>query len=50
MIGMEGFFGLFCAGIVIAIVSNIYCHFGIKACVFDDQSYPYIDRVDVFLR
>lgn len=50
MIGMEGVFGIFFAAVAISIVSNIYCPFGVRACVYDDQSQPFIDRADVFLR
>ena len=50
MIGMEGVFGLVFVTIILQIASHVYCPFGVSACVYDDQSSPYIDRVDVFLR
>ena len=50
MIGMEGAFGIIFSVIMLSIVSHVHCPFGVSACVYDDQSQPYVDRVDVFLR
>jgi len=38
MIGMEGLFGIFFSVIMLSIVTNIHCPFGVSACVFNDQS------------
>lgn len=44
VVGWEGFFGLCFYAVILPIISFVPCNFGVQACVFSEQNYPYIER------
>jgi hypothetical protein len=50
VVGYEGLFGLGMCVIVVGIVCFIPCGFGISACVFSDEGYPYFEQPRQYFR
>jgi len=50
MVGFEGIFGICLLSIILTILSFIPCDFGVKGCVFDKDSNPFMELPLVYLR
>lgn len=50
MVGFEGIFGMCLVTVVLIILSFIPCDFGVKGCVFDDDSNPFMELPRVYFR
>lgn len=50
MVGFEGLFGVCLLTVVLTILSFIPCDFGVKGCVFDAESNPFMELPLVYLR
>jgi hypothetical protein len=44
VVGYEGLFGLAISTLVVIIVSFVPCSFGLNACVYNDEGYPFIEQ------